>query len=312
MKSKALFLCGWLALAASAQETSTRAVAGDLPQEVVIKGAQAQDNLILQKPPLHIDVDPYESIRPSLETEPSILLAVSPLSVSWRRTYPDFLSDSRVLEPWRTPIGQRLTVSLRVRDQLEKLLQRKLGKKEAKHYAWTLTIADEEGRVFQHYEDSGNPPEEKLWDGQNAQGEWIWAGRSYSAIYTFTEPGGPRRTSVGKPILFQEVIHQEATGLYISLDSSVLFGASKADEKLASLAGLDLLRSAADLIKRSFTGIPMSVRAFAGSRDLATSQGNAVADFLRHELMIASRQVNVDAAAASYSDQRVEIVILNR
>jgi hypothetical protein len=282
-----------------------------MPTEVVIKGDNS-NKLTVSKPPITLDIDPYESIRPSLKPDESMLLAVSPLTVSWRRTHPEFLFADRVIQPWRTTFSPKAGIVFRPRDQLSDTLQRRLDPKEAKTYGWSLTIADEEGRVFHHFEGSSDPPEEQVWSGQNDQGEWIHAGRSYSAVYTFTDQGGSPRTSVAKPLLFKGIVHQEDSGLHISLDSSVLFGSSKTGSEVLEGTGVDLLRSASDLIKRKFTGIPISLRVFASSKELGESQGLAVMNKLIKELMLSASNISVNAARASYSEQRVEIVLLNR
>lgn len=285
-----------------------------MPTEVVIKGEEGSVNKLggNQKPPLNIDVDAYESIRPSLLPDQSLLLAVSPLTVSWRRTHPEFLANDRIIRPWLTTFSQRPGVVFRVRDELSEVLQRRIEPKEARGYAWSLTVADEEGRVFHSYQGSSDPPEEQIWSGQNDQGEWIRAGRSYSAVYTFTDSNGSQRTSVGKPLLFRGIVHQEDTGMHLSLDSQVLFGTGKTNSDIAQPAGMDLLRSAADLIKRRFTGIPLSIRVFAQTKELGDAQANAIFEYISRELMVAARNISVDAARAAYSDQRVEIILLNR
>jgi hypothetical protein len=286
---------------------------GGLPQEVIIKAEEGAGNKLgVQKPPLHIEVDAFESIRPALQPDQSLLLAVSPLTVSWRRTHPEFLMEDRVIQPYRTTFSQRPGIAFRVRDQLADAMQRRMDPKEAKSYAWSLTIADEEGRVFHHYEGSNDPPEEQLWTGQNDQGEWIRAGRSYSAVYTFTDQGGSPRTIVGKPLLFKGIVHQEDTGMHISLDSTALFGSTKANTELAKPQGESIVRSAADLIKRRFTGIPIAVRVFAATKELGDAQGTAIYNYLVRQLMLTPKNISVDAARAAYSDQRAEIVLLNR
>ena len=300
--------CAWPAAA----QVSTAATGGGFPTEVEIKAQGGVSKLNAVKPPLTIEVDPFETIRPSLEPDQSLLLAVSPLTVSWRRTHPEVLQNPRVIEPWRLTFSQRPGIAFRVRDQLFTILGRKLEPKEAKGYAWNLTIADEEGRVFHHYEGSNDPPEELLWSGQNDQGEWIKAGRSYSAVYTFTDPGGSPHTSVGKPLLFKGIVHQEDTGMHITLDSSVLFGTTKTGSEVAAGAGMDLLRSAADLIKRRFSGIPVAVRVFSNTKELADAQAAAVEATLIEQLMTMSKNVTSEGARSAFSDQRVEIVLLNR
>ncbi len=285
---------------------------GGLPTEVVIKGEDSSSKVRVTKPPLQIEIDPYESIRPSLKPDEALLLAVSPLTVSWRRTHPELLRNERAIQPWRSTFSPKPGIVFRPKDQLNEVLQRKLDSKEADSYGWNLTIADEEGRVFHQWQGSDDPPAELLWSGQNDQGEWITAGRSYSAVYAFTEPGGSQRTSVGKPLLFRGIVHQEDSGLHVSLDSSVLFGTSKAGTELATDNAKDLLRAAADLVKRKFPGIPINVRVFSSTKELGEAQGAAIVGALLRELMVGPQNLSVAGAKASFSEQRVEIVLLNR
>jgi hypothetical protein len=297
--------------AASADAAKGASVPGSMPTEIVIK-ADA-NKLADQKPPLSINVDEFETIRPELKPDENLLLAVSPLTVSWRRTHPEFLFNDRVVQPWRTTFSQRPGISFKIREQLENLLGGGKGDpKEMRKWGWSLTIADEEGRVFHHYEGSGDPPAELLWSGQNDQGEWVSAGRSYSAVYTFTSPDGSPRTRVGNPLLFKGIVHQEDTGLHISLDSSVLFGTNKSSQDLQEGPGTDLLRSAADLVKRRFPAIPIAVRVFANTKELGDAQAAAVQNFLLRDLMVPARNISTDANRAPFSDQRVEVVLLNR
>ncbi|MBI3564871.1 MAG: hypothetical protein HY079_06725 [Elusimicrobia bacterium] len=296
---------------ASGAAPAAAAAPGAMPTEVVIKaeGGKLTDT----KPPLQITVDAFETIRPDLKPDQNLLLAVSPLTVSWRRTHPEFLMNDRAIQPWRTTFSQKPGISFKIREQLENLLGGgKVDPKEVRKWGWSLTIADEEGRVFHHYEGSGDPPEELLWSGQNDQGEWVRAGRSYSAVYTFTSPDGSPRTRVGNPLLFKGIVHQEDTGLHISMDSSVLFGTNKNGQELAAGPGTDLLRSASDLVKRRFPSIPIAVRVFANTKELGQAQAEAVQKFLLRDLMVPSRNVTTDSARAPFSDQRVEVVLLNR
>ena len=301
-----------LTVPAWSQQSAGTPASGGMPQEILIKAEAGTGKLSDTKPHLKIDVDRFETIRPGLKPDENLLLAVSPLTVSWRRTHPEFLMNERVIQPWRTTFSQRAGISFKVRDQLETLLGGKLEKKEAKKWGWQLTFADEEGRVFHHYEGSGDPPEELLWSGQNDQGEWVHAGRSYSAVSTFTSPDGSPRTTVGKPLLFKGIVHQEDTGLHISLDSAALFGTSKNNTDLQAPTGVEVLRAAADLVKRKYGGIPIAVRVFANTKELGDQQAKTVQDFLLRELMVASRHVSTDATRAPFSDQRVEVVLLNR
>jgi hypothetical protein len=301
-----------LALPASAEKVATStAPPGSMPTEVVIK---AEGNKLSDtKPPLIINVDPFETIRPELNPDQTLLLAVSPLTVSWRRTHPEFLMNDRVIQPWRTTFSQRPGIVFKIREQLENLLGGGRGDpKEMKRWGWSLTIADEEGRVFHHYEGSGDPPEMLLWSGQNDQNEWVRAGRSYSAVYTFTSPEGSPRTRVGNPLLFKGIVHQEDTGLHLSLDSAALFGTNKNGSDLVDPAGTDLLRSATDLIKRRYAAIPIAIRVYANTKELGDAQATVLRNFLLRDLMVPARNISTDATRAPFSDQRVEIVLLNR
>lgn len=313
---KKLLLAVLLASPAAAQTPPAAQPAtpgGGMPSEIVIKAEGAGGGKLSNaKPPLRIEVDPFETIKPSLKPDENLLLAVSPLTVSWRRTHPEFLMNERAIQPWRTTFSQRPGISFRVLDQLETALQRKLEPKEGRKWGWSLTVADEEGRVFHNWSGSGEPPAELLWSGQNDQGEWVRAGKSYSAVYTFTSPDGSPRTNVGKPLLFKGIVHQEDTGMHISLDSAALFGAGKNLSALEGAAANDLLRSATDLIKRRYSGIPVAVRVFANTKELGEAQGKVVQDYLLRELMTSARNVSLDAARAPFSDQRVEVVLLNR
>src|SRR5665213_724671 len=96
---------------AATDSVSSAAVPGSMPAEVVIK---AEGNKLTDtKPPLAISVDEFETIRPELKPDENLLLAVSPLTVSWRRTHPEFLMNDRVIEPWRTTFSQRAGISFK-------------------------------------------------------------------------------------------------------------------------------------------------------------------------------------------------------
>ncbi|MBI4385924.1 MAG: hypothetical protein HY551_00940 [Elusimicrobia bacterium] len=287
------------------------AAGSNLPSEVVIKGSGAGGSIRDIKPPLRLDMDPFESIRASLVPDESLLLAESPFTVSWRRTYPEFLNNRRVIEPWHTTFADRPGIIFQVRAQLFEAMLRALDPKEVRGFGWKVTIADAEGRVFQSYDGLTDPPGELVWSGQNDQEEWIQPGRSYSAVYTFTDPSGSPHTRVGKPIQMSGIVHQESNGLHVSLDSGVLFGPNKSDETF-SKPGEALLRSAADLIKRRFTGIPIRVQILASTRELAEAQAGAVQNTLIKELMLLAQNITNEGAQAPFSEQRVEIILLNR
>jgi len=283
-------------------------VQGGLPTEVTIKSGSKRG---LQKPPLRIEVDRFDSIRESLKPDQQLLLAESPLTVVWRRTHPEFLSNKRVIQPWMTTFDERPGIIFSPLKRLREVLLRRPEKKELRGYQWSLTIADEEGKVFQHYEGSNFPPEELVWSGQNDQGDWMGAGRAYSPVYMFTDPNGTPYTKVGKPLRFKGIVHQERDGLHLSLDSASLFGAGKNSQSLVE-RGPQIIRSAADLIKRRYAGIPIRVEVFGATKQLADLQADLIEGLLTKELMLLPQDISTDSLRVPYTDQRVEIILLNR
>jgi len=282
---------------------------GAMPKEVEIKGSEGKQKS--RKAPLQIQVDAFESIRPSIKPDDNLLLAESPLTVVWRLTHPEFLRNARVVQPWRTTFSERPGMIFRPRDTLADVLGHKVEPKEAKSYRWSLTIADEYGKVFQQFEGSSSPPEEIIWDGQNDQDEWIRAGKAYSPVYMFTDADGTPYTRAGRPIKESAFVHQEKTGMHITIDSGALFATAKDSSRL-NTGGTAMLRGAADLIKRRYSGVPLRLEAYASSKDLADRQIQTTQDFLIKELMILPQDVSTDTAQAAFADQRLEIILLNR
>lgn len=284
---------------------------GALPEEVVIKGQDIGAKIGAAKPPLNISMDRYETIRASLAPDRSLFLAQSRFITGWRHTHPEVLFNPRVIEAWRGIFGSRSGIAFNLVEQLQDVLPVPIGEDAVRKFQWSLTIADEEGRIFQQYEGKKDPPAELLWNGQNAQGKWIQPGHTYSPVYKFVDPTGSPYTRVGKPIQVSSLARPELNGLVIGLDSEVLFGSEKAFSS-PEKAGQSLLRDAADYIKRNYTDVSILIRIFAATKDLADSQGESVQTFLARELMMAPQGLTVQTDSAPYSDQRTEIILLNR
>lgn len=305
-----------LALAATAHAAgpdngSSGGPVSTVPQEIVIKGEDKGAKIGSRKPMLDLKADPFETIRPSLQPDESLLMAQSPLTSGWKHTHPDLLFSDRVIEPWRGIFSDRSGILFNLRQQLQEVLQKPILDSDAKHYGWTLTIADEEGRVFQEYEGSKRPPTELFWNGQNERHQWVQPGRAYSPVYKFVDSGGSPYTRVGKPIVFSGIAHQEASGLVIGLDSAVIFGQDKSQSQFNN-QGESLVRDAADFIKRRYSGSGIAIRVYAQTRDLAATQAAAVQTYLAKELMLAPASLNVTPDTATFPEQRVEIILLSR
>ena len=137
------------------------------------------------------------------------------------------------------------------------------------------------------------------------------AGRAYSPVYMFTDPNGTPYTRVGEPLRFKGIVHQERDGLHLSLDSASLFGAGKTAQKLEG-DGEIILRSAADLVKRRYAGIPIRVEVYGATKELADLQADIIERMLTKELMLLPQDISTDSLRVPYTDQRVEIILLNR
>lgn len=297
--------------AADSQSPAVSSSTNGSPTEVTVKGQESSSRITSQKPPINITVDPFESIRSSLKPDQSLLLAMSPLMASWQKTHPEFLMDSRVIQPWRNTFGEKPGVIFPVRKELRETLSKRISNRQAESYAWTLTIADDQGRVFRKYEGSKKPPEEIVWSGEGQGGQWVKAGESYSAIYTFNDPQGSPHTIVGKPIVLKATVHQNPDGLHLALSSAIIFGPRKSETKIQKPDGLNLLRASADFIKRFYPRSSLRVRLFSETSELGNVQAQQIENYLRKELMLPPQNISFEAAEAPFSDQRILIIVLN-
>ena len=283
---------------------------GELP-EVVIRGEEA-DKLTIARPEFKMDADNFESMRSSLEPAHELFLSESPLFLSRSRNRPEILHNSRIIKPWRTAFSENTTISFNPKNRLKEIFRGEIDPKDLKEFQWQLSIADEDGRVFQKYSGTGDPPQELVWSGQNERDEWIKAGHAYSAIYMFIDAAGSPYTGAGNPLEFTGIVHQEKSGLYISLDSVVLFGPTKSGRKIEKPFGENIIQAAADLIKRKYFNIPIRVYSYAQTISLAQQQAELVVEFLTGRLMILHSMISGEGSTAPFSEQRIDIVLMNR
>ena len=129
------------------------------------------------------------------------------------------------------------------------------------------------------------------------------ATRTRNATLPLTARREPRR--------FSSFVHQERTGLHVTLDSTALFGPTKEASQFVG-GGEGMLRAAADLVKRRYPGVPLRVEVYASTRELADRQAQAAQDYLTKELMMMPQDLSTDAFKAAFADQRLELILLNR
>ncbi len=301
------FLC---AAGGQAQETSTTSYS-EVPQEVVIKSEAAAD-IRTKKPALKVKTDNFESIKNSFESDKNLFLFESGDFVSFSRNYPDKLSSGRVIKPWRTSFSDRAVIAFYPLRKFEEVFSRAYTEKTAKALQWTLSITDEEGKIFHKYTGSGLPPETINWSGENDQREWVRAGHSYAPLYLFMDEYGSPKTVIGDLVRFTAIIYQKGSSLTVSLDSSLLFGPNKSARALDKDKGDPLLNAAADLIKRRYYNMPLKVNVYAQTKELAEHQAGLIKNFLKASLMCGENLLSSEGFDDTFAQQRADIVLLNK
>jgi len=299
-----------LAVPAGAQQASTAAY-GEVPQEVVIK-SESSDELRTKKPPLRVKADKFESVAKSLEADKKLFLFESADFVSFSRNHPEKLQSSRVIKPWRTSFSDRTVITLYPRRKFEEVFSRSYNEKNAKDLQWTLSITDEEGKIFHKYSGAGLPPDTISWSGENDQREWVRAGHTYAPVYVFVDEYGSPKTMIGELVKFTAIVYQKGGNLTISMDSASLFGPNKSARALDKQSGEPLLAATADLVKRRYYNMPLRVKVYAQTKELADLQAELVKNFLKTSLMSPENLLAFEGLEDTYAQQRTDIILLNK
>ena len=284
----------------------------EVPQEVVIK-SESSEELRTKKPPLKVKYDKFESITKSLDADKGLFLFESGDFVSFSRNHPEKLLSTRVIKPWRTSFSDRTVITFYPLRKFEELFSRTAyNEKNSKELQWTLSITDEEGKIFHKYSGSGLPPESLNWSGENDQREWVRAGHSYAPVYVFVDEYGSPKTIIGELVKFTAIVYQKGSNLTISLDSASMFGPNKTARALDKEKGEPLLAATADLIKRRYYSMPLKINVYAQTKDLADVQAELVKNFLKSALMSGENLLSYEGLEDTYAQQRTDIVLLNK
>jgi hypothetical protein len=283
----------------------------EVPEEVVIK-SETDDKVSTPKPPLKLKTDEFETIRKSLEPDKDLFLFESGDFLSISRNYPEKLASSRVIQPWRAGFSDKAVIAFYPRKKLEEIFNKNFTEKSADEIQWTLSLTDEEGKVFHRYSGSGLPPEVINWTGENDQKEWLKAGHSYAPVYVFVDDTGAPKTAIGDVIKCTAIVFQKGGSLNISLDSVSVFGPTKSMRTVEKSQGENLLAATADLIKRRYYNMPVKVTVYAQTKELAELQAGEINDFLKKELMTGANVVSWEGFEESFAQQRIDIVLLNK
>ncbi|OGS58376.1 MAG: hypothetical protein A3J79_05870 [Elusimicrobia bacterium RIFOXYB2_FULL_62_6] len=282
----------------------------EVPEEVVIKG-ESGERMKTARPKLNIKADSLDSLRRSLGPDRELFLFESGDFLSLSRSNPDKLFSDKVIQPWRAGFSDKTVITFYPLKNYQEVFVDRTDK-ESKAAQWTLSITDEDGRLFHKYSGAGLPPETINWTGENENREWMRAGRSYAPVYAFTDGSGASRTVTGELIKFTAIVYQKNDNLIISLDSVSLFGPDKSLKAIEKPQGESLLAATVDLIKRKYYGLPVKINVFAQTKDLALVQAGLLRDRLRSGLMAGENLVSIDGAEVPYAIQRADIVLANK
>lgn len=280
-------------------------------QEIIIKSGMGFE-MRTRRPPLKIKTDDFESVKESLEPDKDLFLFEAGGFAGYCRNYPETISSSRVIAPLRTGFSDKTVITFYPRKIFEESLLRAYTAKTAKETQWTLSITDEEGRIFHKYYGTGLPPVEINWSGENDQREWLKAGHSYAPVYAFVDEHGSPKTVIGELIKFTAIVFQKDASLNISLDSVVVFGPDKSLKNIEKPGGESLLAAVADLVKRRYYGLPVKVSVYAQTKDLAQLQAELVKIFLKTELMAGENIISCEGLEDTFARQRLDITLLNK
>ena len=294
-----------------AQVVESTASYSEIPEEIVIK-SEAEDKLRTARPPLKIKTDDFETIRKSLDPDRDLFLFESGDFLSLSRNYPEKLLSSQIIQPWRVGFSDKTVIVFYPRRKLEETFNKNFTEKTAKDIQWTLSVTDEEGKIFHKYSGSGLPPEIINWTGENDQREWLKAGHNYAQVYVFVDELGVPKTVIGDIIKFTAIVFQKGSKLNISLDSVAVFGPTKSMKTVEKTQGEVMLSATADLIKRRYYNVPVKVEVYAQTRDLGELQAEQIRNFLKKALMTGETVIASEGFEESFAQQRIDIALMNK
>ena len=306
-----LIVCGLWPVALSAQVAESTASYTEVPEEIVIK-SESEDKIRTVKPPVKIKTEDFESIRKSLEPDKGLFLFETGEQSGLSRNYPEKLFSSRVVQPWLAGFSDKAVMVFYPLRKFEEVFNKNFTEKNSAGLEWTLSITDEEGKIFHKYTGAGLPPESITWTGENDRREWLRAGHNYAPVYVFVGAAGVPKTVIGDIIKFTAIVFQKGNNLNISLDSVAVFGPTKSMKTIDKVKGEALLTATSDLLKRRYYNIPVKANVYAQTRELAVLQADQIKNFLKKELMTGENVISAEGFEDSFSQQRIDITLLNK
>ena len=130
-----------------AQVVESTASYNEVPDEIVIK-SETEEKLRTDRPPLKMKTDDFETIRRSLDPDRDLFLFESGDFLSMSRNYPDKLFSALIVQPWRVGFSDRTVIAFYPRRKFSEVFNKNFTEKTADGIQWTLSVTDEEGKIF--------------------------------------------------------------------------------------------------------------------------------------------------------------------
>ena len=301
------FFCSLIVLSASSLYPQEPAASAQLP-EVTIKGGE-KSIIEGEKPLLQIEVDSLEAAKPILEAEEDQLRRQPELIRSMRVGFAESMVNRQLILPARMSLARE---PIKIFYPLREIFSSSTQSQEEIGKGWEIAISNGEGRPFRKYSGKSIPPSMISWDGRSDQGEMMQVGQNYSLVILYKDTHRHARNFVGKPFSFDGIIHQEAQGLAISFSANALFEAKK-DFSLVEArreSGMELLKEAADWIKRYYFGYPLKIESYSKNLARAKSRSEEIKKII--ETLLIRPQGEISSNSQESENERVDIMIANR
>lgn len=283
---------------------------GSLP-EVIIKGGE-RSSVGSERPPIELQLDSDEAALPATEVEADLLGRQPEALRNPRAGFAEHLSNANAVLPARIRLARdpvKVFYPLREIMAVSPSLSQEIGT------GWEMVITDSEGHSLRKLAGRGLPPANVPWNGRSERGEIISVGKSYSMVITYRDTRGQTRNYVGEPFSFDGVIHQEGKGLFISLWITAIYESAKGtggEGETIGNSGMELLREAADWIKRYYFTYPIRVECYSRSEALATSRAQGIAKTLGSLLLLPRGEIAASGTITDSVNERIDILIANR